>query len=168
MTMADAIDIRFTLNGRPASGRVAPQEDAIDLLKRLGVFGPRESCGQGLCGCCTITVDGTAVSGCLTLARTLDGTEVGTVEGLDAGGELSVVQQAFIDEWAFQCGFCTPGFVMMTTELLKEDPDPDEQAIRGYLAGNLCRCATYPEVVKAVQLAAARLRDARARPASAA
>jgi aerobic-type carbon monoxide dehydrogenase small subunit (CoxS/CutS family) len=153
------LPIRFTLNGREAHVFVSPREDAVDLLKRIGLFGARESCGQGLCGCCTIKVDGLTVSGCLTLARLLDGTVVETVENLDQSGELSAVQQAFIDEWAFQCGFCTPGFIMMAEALLDEQPDPTDEQILAYLSGNLCRCATYPEVIKAVK-AAARTRQA--------
>lgn len=148
-------DIAFTLNSRPVRISVASHENAVDVLRRFDLFGARESCGQGLCGCCTIRVDGKPLSGCLTLALKLDGAEVETVEGLDAGGELDPVQQAFIDQGAFQCGFCTPGFVMMTKQLLRERPEPDEDDIRSYLSGNLCRCAAYPEIVKAVKQAAA-------------
>ena len=101
-------DIQFTLNGRPVAARVSAQEDGVDLLRRFDLFGVRESCGLGMCGCCTIKVDGQVVSGCLTLALKLDGTEVETVENLDADGQLDPVQQAFIEEGAFQCGFCTP------------------------------------------------------------
>jgi aerobic-type carbon monoxide dehydrogenase small subunit (CoxS/CutS family) len=158
MTAMNFRDIQFTVNGRRTSARVGCHEDAIDLLKRIGIFGARESCGQGLCGCCTIKIDGVAQSGCLTLAQLLDGTRVETVEGLDESGELSAVQQAFIEEQAFQCGFCTPGFIMMVTELLKENSDPSDDQIRGYLSGNLCRCATYPEVIRAVKSASQRLR----------
>ena len=93
-------DIAFTLNGRPVEARVGAHEDAIDLLKRFSLFGARESCGQGLCGCCTIRVDGQALSGCLTLALKLDGADVETIEALDRGGELRPVQQAFIDRIA--------------------------------------------------------------------
>jgi carbon-monoxide dehydrogenase small subunit len=139
---------------------VATHEDAVDVLKRFGLFGARESCGQGLCGCCTLVVDGYAVSGCLTLAVLLDGREVTTVEALDEDGELDPVQQAFVDEGAFQCGFCTPGFVLMTRQLLDANPHPDEGQIRDYLSGNLCRCAAYPEIVKAVLTAAERRRQA--------
>lgn len=154
--------ITFTLNGRPASAMVENQDSAIDLLRRFDLFGARESCGQGLCGCCTIVVDGVAESGCLTLAQLLDGTRVDTVEGLDDSGELSVVQQAFIEEGAFQCGFCTPGFVLMTQQLLAANPQPSDDEIRDYLAGNLCRCAAYPEILQAVKTAAGRMRAAAA------
>ena len=157
-----ARQIRFTLNGRPVTARVESHLDLVDLLRRLDLFGARESCGQGLCGCCTVLVDGVATSGCLTLAQLVDGKSVTTVESLDENGALSPVQQAFIDEGAFQCGFCTPGFVLMTHQLLEHDPNPDDDAIRDYLAGNLCRCAAYPEIIRAVKTAAARMRTAQA------
>jgi aerobic-type carbon monoxide dehydrogenase small subunit (CoxS/CutS family) len=156
--MTDQRQIRFKLNGRAVTATVSSQDNLVDLLRRHDLYGARESCGQGLCGCCTAIVDGAAVSACLTLALLIDGTEVSTVEGLDAGGELSVVQQAFIEEFAFQCGFCTPGFILMTHQLLAANPDPDEMQIRDYLAGNLCRCAAYPEIIRAVKSAAARIR----------
>ncbi|HEY9214397.1 MAG TPA: (2Fe-2S)-binding protein [Ancylobacter sp.] len=157
-----ARQIRFTLNGRPAVARVESHHTVIDLLCRLDLFGARESCGQGLCGCCTVWLDDVAVSGCLTLAQLVEGRALTTVESLDASGTLSPVQQAFIDEGAFQCGFCTPGFIMMTHQLLAENPDPTDNEIAGYLAGNLCRCATYPEVIRAVKSAAARMHAASA------
>lgn len=152
-----AKDIAFTLNSRPVSISVGSHENAVDVMRRFDLFGARESCGQGLCGCCTIRVDGRPLSGCLTLAIKLDGTTVETVESLDSDGTLDPVQQAFIDQGAFQCGFCTPGFVMMTKQLLAENPQPLDDEIRTYLSGNLCRCATYPEIVKAVKVAAERL-----------
>jgi aerobic-type carbon monoxide dehydrogenase small subunit (CoxS/CutS family) len=150
-------DIAFTLNSRPVRITVGSHENAVDVLRRFDLFGARESCGQGLCGCCTIRVDGRPLSGCLTLALKLDGTAVDTVEALDAAGPLHPVQQAFIDQGAFQCGFCTSGFVMMVTQLLSENPDPDDEEIRNYLSGNLCRCATYPEIIKAVKDAASKI-----------
>ncbi|MCL2429160.1 MAG: 2Fe-2S iron-sulfur cluster-binding protein, partial [Alphaproteobacteria bacterium] len=115
-----------------------------------------------LCGCCTLIVDGRAVSGCLFLAAFADGADVTTVEHLDHDGALDDVQQAFIEEGAFQCGFCTPGFILMVGQLLDEHPDPDEERIRDYLSGNLCRCAAYPEILAAVKSAA---RKRRAGPA---
>lgn len=154
--------ITFKLNGRPTSSLVESHDTVIDLLRRFDLFGARESCGQGLCGCCTVIVDGSAVSGCLTLAQLLDGTQVSTVESLDAFGELSPVQQAFVEEGAFQCGFCTPGFVLMTHQLLAANPDPSDDEIRDYLSGNLCRCAAYPEIVRAVRNAARRMKSAAA------
>jgi carbon-monoxide dehydrogenase small subunit len=153
--------IRFTLNGEPVSADIAPHHNLVELLQqRFDLFGARESCAQGLCGCCTVLVDGRAVSGCLYLAAFVDGKAVVTVEHLAAGGQLDPVQRAFIECGAFQCGFCTPGFVLMAGQLLAEHPDPDEDEIRHYLAGNLCRCAAYPEIVAAVKLAVRRIRAA--------
>lgn len=152
--------IRFTLNGRPVAAQVAPHENLVELLQgRFALTGARESCGQGLCGCCTVIVNGAAVSGCLTLAALVDGAEVATIEGGDASA-LDAVQEAFIEQGAFQCGFCTPGFVLMTRQLLDDHPDPTDEEIRHYLSGNLCRCAAYPEIVEAVRVAARRRRDA--------
>ena len=147
--------IRFTLNGEPVSASVPPHWNLVELLQsRFGLTGARESCGQGLCGCCTVLVDGSAVSGCLYLAAFVDGASVATIEHATTGGELDAVQKAFIECGAFQCGFCTPGFILMSRQLLEEKPDPTEEEIRHFLSGNLCRCAAYPEIVKAVKLAA--------------
>ena len=146
--------ISFTLNGQPLSTTIEPHRNLVELLQRFDLFGARESCGQGLCGCCTVLVDGQAVSGCLYFAVWADGKTITTVEHLDADGALSNVQEAFIACGAFQCGFCTPGFVLMTHQLLKANPDPSDEDIRHYLSGNLCRCAAYPEIVAAVKQAA--------------
>jgi carbon-monoxide dehydrogenase small subunit len=148
--------IHFTLNGESVTAQAAPHHNLVELLQNsFGLFGARESCGQGLCGCCTVLVNGKAVSGCLYLASFAEGAEVVTIEH-DSGAGLDAVQQAFIECGAFQCGFCTPGFVLMTRQLLDEIPDPAEDDIRHYLSGNLCRCAAYPEIIKAVKLAARR------------
>jgi carbon-monoxide dehydrogenase small subunit len=147
--------IRFTLNGRPASADVAAHENIIEVLQRdFALTGARVSCAQGLCGCCTVAVDGVAVSGCLFPARFADGASVETVESLAEGDALDPIQTAFLEHAAFQCGFCTPGFIMMTRELLARIPDPSDDEIRHYLSGNLCRCAAYPEILKAVRAAA--------------
>ncbi|MGP0094126.1 MAG: (2Fe-2S)-binding protein [Xanthobacteraceae bacterium] len=146
--------IRFELNGRPVGIQIEPHQNLVELLQQFDLFGARESCGQGLCGCCTVLVDETAVSGCLYFASLVDGKRVTTIEHLDAGGALSIVQQAFIECGAFQCGFCTPGFVLMTHQLLQQNPHPTEEEIRDYLSGNLCRCAAYPEIIEAVKKAA--------------
>ena len=159
--MTAARTITFKLNGAPVTADVKPHHNLVELLQtQFGLTGARESCGQGLCGCCTVLVDGKAVSGCLYLASFVDGAEVVTIESLDSGGKLSPVQEAFIETAAFQCGYCTPGFILMVTQLLDEHPDPDDEQIKHYLSGNLCRCATYPEVIQAVKLAA-RKRQAR-------
>lgn len=147
--------INFTLNGGRASAEVQTQHNLVELLQRFGLFGARESCGQGLCGCCTVHVDGVAVSGCLYLAVMADNKSITTVESLDADGQLMPLQQAFIDNGAFQCGFCTSGFIMMAKELLAKNPKPTEEEIKDYMIGNLCRCGTYPEVIQAIKQAAA-------------
>jgi carbon-monoxide dehydrogenase small subunit len=147
--------IVFRLNGALVSADVHPHHNLVEMLQtQFGLTGARESCGQGLCGCCTVLVDGRAVSGCLYLASFVDGAEVTTIENLDADGKLSPVQEAFMEAAAFQCGYCTSGFILMATQLLDEHPDPGDERIKHYLAGNLCRCGTYPEVIEAVKLAA--------------
>ncbi|MAL80773.1 MAG: ferredoxin [Sneathiella sp.] len=157
--------ITFYLNGRPVEAYVSPKDTLVDLLRNLDHFGARESCGQGLCGCCTVLVNGTSVSGCLELAELIEGKNLDTIEGLDAGGELSVVQQAFIDAGAFQCGFCTSGFILMVEQLLDENDSPTPDEARDYLSGNLCRCAAYPEILDAVQLAADKRKSLQKEPA---
>jgi aerobic carbon-monoxide dehydrogenase small subunit len=154
--------IHFTLNGEKVVAEVATHQTIVEVLRdRFDLFGARESCAQGLCGCCTVLVDGTAVSGCLYLAAFVAGKDVTTVEHLATDGALSPVQEAFLEAGATQCGFCTPGFVLMASQLLKEHPDPADDEIRHYLSGNLCRCAAYPEIVKAVKLAGLKMRAAR-------
>jgi carbon-monoxide dehydrogenase small subunit len=151
--------IRFKLNGEAVTADIPPHWNLVELLQeRFALFGARESCGQGLCGCCTVVVNGAAVSGCLYLAAFVDDAEVSTIEQAGNGQELDPVQQAFIEAGAFQCGFCTPGFVLMARQLLAENPNPGEDEIRHYLSGNLCRCAAYPEIIAAVKLAASKLR----------
>jgi carbon-monoxide dehydrogenase small subunit len=146
--------INFTLNGQRVSTEIESHRNLVELLQRFDLFGARESCGQGLCGCCTVIVDDKAVSGCLYFAVWVDGKTVSTVEHFDADGKLSPVQQAFIDCGAFQCGYCTPGFILMSHQLLKENPNPTDDDIKHYFAGNLCRCAAYPEIIEAVKQAA--------------
>jgi carbon-monoxide dehydrogenase small subunit len=150
--------IRFTLNGAAVEADVEPHETLVDLLQqRFNLNGARESCGQGLCGCCTVIVDSRAISSCLYLAWFVDGTRVETIENLGTpGGGLDPVQEAFIEAGAFQCGFCTPGFILMVKQLLASNPNPSDDEIRHYLTGNLCRCSAYPEILDAVKLAATR------------
>ena len=159
--MTGRYEVSLTVNGEPLSTMVEPGEMLVDVLRRSRqLYGCRESCGQGLCGTCTVVLDGRAVSSCLMLARLADGGAVQTVEGLGTPGDLSDVQEAFVREGGFQCGFCTPGMVVMATQLLRENPDPSPEEIRHYLAGNICRCGAYPEIVRAVQSAAAQRRGA--------
>ena len=150
--------INFVLNGRPVSAEVKSHHNVVEVLQsQFALFGARESCGQGLCGCCTVLINGRPVSGCLYLAAFLDGTEVVTIEHLAEGGKLDPIQDAFITCGAFQCGYCTPGFILMAKSLLEQHRDPDDEQIRDYLAGNLCRCAAYPEIVNAVKTAARKI-----------
>ena len=147
--------IRFTLNGNAVEATIPAHLSLVELLReQFDLFGARESCAQGLCGCCTVLVNGDAVSSCLYLAAFADGTEIVTVEHLAGNGKLDPVQEAFIEAGAFQCGFCTPGFVLMAKQLLDEHADPTDDQIRHYLSGNLCRCGAYPEIIAAVKLAA--------------
>ena len=147
--------ISFTLNGVAVTASVEPHHNLVELLQgQFGLTGAREACGQGLCGCCTVLVDGRAVSGCLFLASFVDGTDVATIEGFNGSSQMRAVQEAFIETGAFQCGYCTPGFIIMVSQLLNEHPEPTESRIAHYLTGNLCRCAAYPEIIAAVKLAA--------------
>ncbi|MBO0757590.1 MAG: (2Fe-2S)-binding protein [Bradyrhizobiaceae bacterium] len=155
--MAAARTIHFILNGAPVTAQVTPEDNIVDMLsQQFDLNGARESCGQGLCGCCTVYVNSKAVSGCLSFAWFLDGATVETIEGLGTEHQLDPIQEAFIEAGAFQCGFCTPGFIMMAKKLLDTDPNPSDDDIRHYLVGNLCRCSAYPEIIDAIKLAAAR------------
>ncbi|ABD09099.1 (2Fe-2S)-binding protein [Rhodopseudomonas palustris HaA2] len=152
--MADiaSLDISFTLNGAPQTRSVAPFELLIDFLRDdLGLKGTKRSCDVQVCGACTVLVDGLPVSSCTSLAADIDGRSVVTIEGLAQRGELSPVQQAFVDHAAMQCGFCTPGMVLATTALLEHHPHPTEQEIRHYLRGNICRCTGYIKILEAVK-----------------
>ncbi|MGP0001996.1 MAG: (2Fe-2S)-binding protein [Acetobacteraceae bacterium] len=160
--------VRFMLNGAAVESTVASHLSLVEVLRdHFDLFGARESCGQGMCGCCTVLVDGRAVSSCLYLAAFADGADVVTVEHLAAEGRLDPVQEAFIAAGAFQCGFCTPGFVLMAKQLLDEISDPTDDEIRHYLSGNLCRCGAYPEIIAAVKLAATQRQDDSSRTPSA-
>jgi carbon-monoxide dehydrogenase small subunit len=153
--MTVARTINFILNGRAVSAEVKPHHNLVEVLQgQFALTGARESCGQGLCGCCTVLLDGRAVSGCLTLAVFVEGAEITTIENLGGADSLDPVQHAFIEAGAFQCGYCTPGFILMTKALLARQPQPSDDEIKDYLSGNLCRCAAYPEIVNAVKLAA--------------
>jgi aerobic carbon-monoxide dehydrogenase small subunit len=152
--------IQFRLNGEPVSRQVEPHHTLLELVRECGLHGARESCGQGLCGCCTIVVNGQAVTGCIYPAMHAEGAEVGTIEGLEQDGQLDPVQQAFMDAGALQCGFCTPGFILMARQLLQQNSEPSDHEIRHFLAGNLCRCGAYPEIIEAVKLAGRRMRAA--------
>jgi carbon-monoxide dehydrogenase small subunit len=144
--------LAFTLNGTSQEIRIAPSELLIDVLRnRLGQKGTKRSCDVEVCGACTVLVNGLPVSSCTTLAVDVDGQEVITIEGVAKAGELSRVQQAFVDHGAIQCGFCTPGFVLATTALLALNPKPTDAEIRHFLRGNICRCTGYVKIMEAVK-----------------
>jgi aerobic carbon-monoxide dehydrogenase small subunit len=152
--------ITFTLNGRAVEAQVRNDETLLELVRQeFGLYGARESCGQGVCGACTIEVGGMPVSSCLYWAVQLDGAEVSTIESLSRDGTLDPVQQAFVDAGAFQCGFCTPGMIMMCRALLRDNPDPSDDEIRQWLSGSICRCGAYPEILQAAHAAAAAIHD---------
>lgn len=149
--------LSFTLNGTPVSIQVAPSSLLLEVLRNdLGLTGTKEGCGKGECGACTVLVDGRPVNSCLFPALEAEGREVRTIEGLARGTELSVVQQAFVQNGGIQCGFCSPGMILSVEALLSRQPNPDETEIRSALVGNLCRCTGYAQIVEAVKDAAAR------------
>ncbi|MFO8034047.1 MAG: (2Fe-2S)-binding protein [Candidatus Bipolaricaulota bacterium] len=143
--------LEFRLNGRPILVDSPPGRRLLDLLRgELGLPGTKEGCGEGECGACTVLVDGRPRLACLMLAAQLPGADVHTVEGLAQAGELHPLQKAFVEQGAVQCGFCTPGLLMASYALLKENPQPTREEVREYLAGNLCRCTGYNQVIDAV------------------
>ena len=142
----------LNVNGNPYTLQVPAHHTLLQVLRdELGLMGAREACGIGMCGSCTVLVNGVAVSSCLILIPQAAGKHILTVEGLAKNNQLHRVQQAFIDYHAFQCSFCTPGFILMTFALLNKNPSPSEAEIHEHLAGNLCRCGSYPEILAAVR-----------------
>ncbi len=158
--MAERRRIALRVNGRELVGEAEPRVTLADFLRdELGLTGTHLGCEHGVCGACTILLDGRSVRSCLLLAVQAEGHELTTVEGLEReDGSLHPVQEAFSEAHGLQCGFCTPGFLLSVVELLGRHPDPDEALIRTWLSGNLCRCTGYQNIVEAVKLAAARLR----------
>lgn len=152
------VDVRFRLNGEPVSARVSPTLTTVRLLREtFGLMGTKPGCGEGECGACTILVDGEAVNACIFPAATLEGRELLTIDGLAAkDGSLDVVQRAFVDEGAVQCGFCTPGMIMRTVAFLRRNPDPTDEELARSIEGNLCRCTGYVKILQAIRSAAAR------------
>lgn len=159
--LTDKRSINLTVNGRSYEGWSEPRVTLADFLRdELDLTGTHLGCEHGVCGACTILMDGHAVRSCLLLAVQAEGHQLQTVEGLAAeDGTLHPIQEAFAEEHALQCGFCTPGFIMAIAEYLDEEPDPQEDDIRKRLSGNLCRCTGYQNIVKAVTNAAARVRE---------
>jgi aerobic-type carbon monoxide dehydrogenase small subunit (CoxS/CutS family) len=151
------IEIPTVVNGREIIALVKPNQTLLEWLRDdLRLRGSREGCGVGVCGSCTVLVDGRPVSSCLMLATNAEGKDIRTIEGVANGDELDPVQQAFLDQQAFQCGYCTGGMIMATKALLRSNPTPTEAEVRDYLSGNICRCGTYQEVMAAIKSLAER------------
>ena len=149
--MSQLFDIKLTVNGREYTGRVEPRLTLADFLRgELNLTGTHLGCEHGVCGACTILVDGEAVRSCLLLAVQADGAELMTVEGLAQGQQLHPLQQAFQDNHALQCGFCTPGFLMTAYAFLQENPHPTEEEVRRGISGNICRCTGYAPIIQAI------------------
>lgn len=152
--------MHLVVNGHERVLQVADGAMLLEVLReQLGIYSVREGCGVGVCGSCTILLDGAPVSSCLVLAARLDGRAVTTVEGFGTERQLHAVQEAFLEAGGLQCGYCTPGFVLSVAALLAEAPDAMPDAVRDYLAGNLCRCCAYPDILRAVEVAQERLRS---------
>jgi aerobic-type carbon monoxide dehydrogenase small subunit (CoxS/CutS family) len=145
-------EITLHINGRDYPTTVRTHHTLLQVLRdQFQLYGAREGCGVGMCGACTVLLDGKPVSACLSLAVMAEGKKITTVEGLSQDERLHPVQQAYLDQAAFQCAYCTPGFILTTVALLEEYPDPDDETIRDYLAGNLCRCGSYINILEAVR-----------------
>ncbi len=151
--------VNFFVNDEPVELYVDANRTMLNVLREdLCLTGSKEGCGAGECGACTVIVDGLPVNACLVLAPELDGMHITTIEGLAKDGQLSVLQQSFIDHTALQCGFCTPGFIMSGTALLMENPDPSREEIVRAISGNLCRCTGYVRIIEAIEDAAKRMK----------
>jgi len=156
--------VKLKVNGDEFELYVEPQRTLLEVLREdLGLTGTKYSCGAGECGACTVLLDGESVVSCMTLAVEADGKSVETIEGMAKGGELHPIQEAFLEHGAIQCGFCTPGMVMQAKALLDENLNPTEEEIKQYMRGNLCRCGTYPRMVKAIIAAAEKMKKSRER-----
>ncbi|MFT7243097.1 MAG: carbon-monoxide dehydrogenase small subunit [Candidatus Azotimanducaceae bacterium] len=151
--------VSSTINGEVMEFLCEPQDTLLDVLRnQLNMTGTKEGCGSGDCGACSVTMNGALVCSCLVLGVEAQGAEVGTVEGVADKDQLHVIQQKFLEHAALQCGICTPGLVVSTQALLKENPEPTEEEARYYLAGNLCRCTGYDKIIRAVMDSAETLR----------
>lgn len=148
--------VRLQVNGEEREAVIEPKKSLLDTLREdLHLTGAKKGCDMGVCGTCTVKVDGELVSGCLTLAARVQDKAVETIEGVKGpDGGLHPMQESFIKHWAIQCGYCTPGMIMASIQLLEENPHPSEDEIKHYLAGNLCRCTGYAKIIEAVQAVA--------------
>jgi carbon-monoxide dehydrogenase small subunit len=152
------MNIKFRVNGRQYIFDIEPNKLLINLLREeLYLTGTKYGCGIGECGACTVLIDGNPVLSCMTLAIDCDGREIETIEGLSDGEKINMIQESYLDEGAVQCGFCTPGFILTTKALLSEIKTPNENEIREFLKGNICRCTGYVNIIRAVQKAAKKI-----------
>lgn len=151
--------VRCLVNGAERSFAVEDRTLLLDAVRGLGLTGAKPSCEMEVCGACTVLLDGLPVSACTTLALEADGRQLRTVEGLAHGGRLSAVQEAFLDHFGFQCGFCTPGMVLTAEALLAENPDPSEAEIRHWMEGSICRCTGYQAILESIRAAARARRE---------
>ena len=150
--MKRAVSLR--VNGREEQLQIEDADTLLEVLRdRLRLWSVREGCGVGACGTCTVLLDGRPVSSCLLLASRVEGRQIVTVEGLSQDSTLDPIQQAFVEQRAPQCGYCTPGFILSVKALLDENPKPTDEEVREYLAGNLCRCGAYPDIMRSVRAA---------------
>ncbi|HSV33373.1 MAG TPA: (2Fe-2S)-binding protein [Pyrinomonadaceae bacterium] len=157
--------ISFTLNGEATEVAFAPHKTLLEVLREdLGLTGTKHGCELGECGTCTVLVDGRSILSCLMLGLDAEGREVTTIEGMGAGGELHPLQDTFADLGAAQCGYCSPGFLLVAKELLEKSSNPSRDEIKEALSGNLCRCTGYIKIYEAVELAAARMRGEEVEP----
>lgn len=160
MAVAKKVAVSTTLNGEDVQFLCEPRQSLLEVLRDdLRLTGTKEGCGNGNCGACSVTIDGRVVNSCLMLAVEAEGHEVRTIEGLAANGKLHPLQEAFLEHAALQCGICTPGFLVASNVLLAHNPNPTEDDVRLFLAGNLCRCTGYDKIVRAVLDAARRTQE---------
>ncbi|MHC4695609.1 MAG: (2Fe-2S)-binding protein [Planctomycetota bacterium] len=150
-SVLNKVELAFRVNGEQADIAVSPGATLLEVLRdELELTGTKYGCGEGECGACSLLLDGKVVNSCLVLALECEGAEVVTIEGLKENGRLHPVQQAFVDNWAIQCGFCSPGMIMAAYSLLEANPNPTEDEVRRGLEGNLCRCTGYRKIIDAV------------------
>lgn len=152
-----AVTVSFTVNGRRRTVTTDPQRPLLDVVREdLGLTGTKYGCGEGVCGACTVLMDGKPIRSCITPIATVEGKSLTTIEGLAEGDRLHAVQEAFAEDGVLQCGYCAPGMILTAAALLRDNPRPTDQQIVAALNGNICRCCTYPTIVAAVQSAAGR------------
>ena len=158
--VAKTLTVTLTVNGEKRTAEVRPDETLLEMLReRLGLTGTKEGCGKGECGACSVILDGAPVTSCIVFAAQCEGRDVLTIEGLSDDGKLGVIQEAFVEAGAVQCGFCTPGMIMSAHALLSSNPNPTRGEIAEAISGNLCRCTGYVKIIDAIELASGRFDD---------